>query len=336
MRDHTKMTKNKKLLLQNHDFVQNHVQFYKEIRSEKDTSDVTLAIGDQTLDAHKMILSAASSLFRNIIRKSKTSHSFIYLNGVNFEDMEALLDFIYTGQAKVPANTFKRFLATADELKVGGLMAEKDDKKKQQDTKQRKKEKNNKFDDETFNNDFQEPNSEMENSENGYMNESNETQENIYEEAELSEADITENLVEEQNIDDNTFIEMDMINESKEEKQENDDAKDIGEANEIMDPIKSEAAPKKRNKKNSLSLKEKEEMNQQIEKKLIQVFDRKLQKPVFKCLECETELNMKKPAAKAHVQGHLLNYKHKCDVCGIKKKSEKALADHMYIVHYNS
>merc|ERR1712029_879232 len=170
-------------------------------------------------------------------------------------------------------------------------MAEKDDKKKQKDTKEKKKEKNNKFIEETLNNDF--------------------------EEAEISENDNAENLVEEQNIDDNTFIEMDMINESEEEKQENDDAIDIGEANEIKDPIKSEAAPRKRNKKNSLSLKEKEEMNQQIEKKLIQVFDRKLQKPVFKCLECETELNMKKPAAKAHVQGHLLNYKHKCDVCGI-------------------
>merc|ERR1719300_497279 len=187
MRDHTKMTKNKKLLLQNHDFVQNHVQFYKEIRSEKDTADVTLAIGDQTLDAHKMILSAASNLFRTIIKKSKTSHSFIYLNGVNFEDMEALLDFIYTGQAKVPASTFKRFLATADELKVGGLMAEKDDKNR--DTKQKKKEKNNKVVEETLNNDFEEANSEMENSENGYLNESNETQENGYEETVLSEND---------------------------------------------------------------------------------------------------------------------------------------------------
>jgi len=330
------MTKNKKLLLQNHDFVQNHVQFYKEIRLEKDTADVTLAIGDQTLDAHKMILSAASNLFRTIIRKSKTSHSFIYLNGVNFEDMEALLDFIYTGQAKVPANTFKRFLATADELKVGGLMAEKDDKNKQKDTKQKKKEKNNKVVEEKFINDFEEANSEMESSEHSYLNESNETQENANEETEISENDNTEHFVEEQNDDDNTFLDMNIINEMEEEKQENDDAIDIGEAKEIKDPIKSEAEPKKRNKKNSLSLKEKEEMNQQIEKKLIQVFDRKLQKPVFKCLECETELNMKKPAAKAHVQGHLLNYKHKCDVCGIKKKSEKALADHMYIVHYNS
>merc|ERR1712189_38333 len=116
-----------------------------------------------------------------------------------------------------------------------------------QDTKQRKKEKNNKVVEETLYDDFQEPNSEMENSENGYLNESNETQENVYEEAELSEADITENLVEELNIDGNTFIEMDMINESKEEKQKNDDAIDNGEANEIKDPIKSEAAPKKRN-----------------------------------------------------------------------------------------
>merc|ERR1719300_7547 len=205
MRDHSKMTKNKKLLLQNHDFVQNHVQFYKEIRSEKDTSDVTLAIGDQTLDAHKMILSAASSLFRNIIRKSKTSHSFIYLNGVIFEDMEALLDFIYTGQAKVPANTFKRFLATADELKVGGLMAEKDDKNKQQDTKQKKKQKINKVVEETLNNDFEEANSEMENSENAYFNESNETQENVYEETVLSENDNPEHFVEEQS-NDNVFF----------------------------------------------------------------------------------------------------------------------------------
>jgi len=332
------MTKNKKLLLQNHDFVQNHVQFYKEIRLEKETSDVTLAIGDQTLDAHKMILSAASTLFRTIIRKSKTSHSFIYLNGVNMDDMEALLDFVYTGQAKVPANTFKRFLATADELKIGGLMAEKDVKSKQQHPKQKqkKKEKNTKSVEDPLNNDDERAHFEMDNSESGYFNEIDEFSEDVNEETKKSEDDNTEHLVEETNDGDNAVIEMNKINESEEEKQENDDTNDIGEAQEIKEPIKHEEAPRKRKKKTNLSLKEREEMNQEIEKKLIRVFDRKLQKPVFKCLECETEVGLNKPAAKIHVEGHLLNYKHKCDVCGTKKKSEKALADHMYIVHYNS
>ena len=120
------MTKNSEnLVLQNSDFVQNHVQFYRELMEDQEMTDITLAAEDSAIEAHKFILSATSPFFRGIIRSSRHQSPYVYLKGVKMEDLQALVTFMYTGETKVRASDIKRFLTTAHELKIAGLIKNK-------------------------------------------------------------------------------------------------------------------------------------------------------------------------------------------------------------------
>ena len=71
---------------------------FQDLRTEKELFDVTLACDDGTIEAHKVVISASSSFFRNVFKKAKQPHPFIYLRGVDYQFLEALLDYIYTGK----------------------------------------------------------------------------------------------------------------------------------------------------------------------------------------------------------------------------------------------
>ena len=73
------------------DFTSNLSLTVKDLRNDADFLDVSIACEDDTIDAHKVILSAASPFFRNILRKNKHPHPYIYLNGVKLKDMKNLI-----------------------------------------------------------------------------------------------------------------------------------------------------------------------------------------------------------------------------------------------------
>ena len=66
------------LLLEQSDFLSNYVGGFQQLRGDKDLFDVTLACEDETIDAHKVVLSACSIFFRNVFKKAKQKHPFIY------------------------------------------------------------------------------------------------------------------------------------------------------------------------------------------------------------------------------------------------------------------
>ena len=64
-----------------------------------DLTDVTLVCDDQKLlMAHTVVLSASSPVFQNIISNLSQNHSMIYLRGIQHEEMESILEFMYLGQ----------------------------------------------------------------------------------------------------------------------------------------------------------------------------------------------------------------------------------------------
>ena len=64
--------------------------------------DVTLASTDgHKFKAHKVILAAYSNVFKNMLVSEKHSHPLIFVGGIGHEVLEALLDFIYCGEAKL-------------------------------------------------------------------------------------------------------------------------------------------------------------------------------------------------------------------------------------------
>ena len=94
----------------------------KSLWKEEDFLDVTIACDDDQVNAHKVILSAASPFFHNILKRNPHSHPLLYVKGTVKKDMLALLDFIYSGEAQVLQEDLDRFMALASTLQVKGLI----------------------------------------------------------------------------------------------------------------------------------------------------------------------------------------------------------------------
>ena len=80
------MEANSKFCLQWKDYTSNFNKEFDEYRRHEDFFDVSLAVEgeDRVLAAHKIVLSAASDFFKNMLRKHKHEHPLIYLTEVKF------------------------------------------------------------------------------------------------------------------------------------------------------------------------------------------------------------------------------------------------------------
>jgi len=111
-----------KLCLKWNDFQENVNTAFGSLRSDNEFSDVTLACEDgQQIGAHKVILAATSPFFHNLFRKNKHPHPLIYMRGLKSEDLVAIVDFLYYGEANVYQENIDAFLAIAEELNLKGL-----------------------------------------------------------------------------------------------------------------------------------------------------------------------------------------------------------------------
>ena len=111
-----------KLCLKWNDFQENINSAFGSLRKDNELFDVTLACEDgQQVEAHKVILSMSSPLFQNLLKKNKHNHPLIYMRGMKSEDLIAIVDFLYYGEANVFQENLDSFLAIADELKLKGL-----------------------------------------------------------------------------------------------------------------------------------------------------------------------------------------------------------------------
>ena len=111
-----------KLCLQWNDFQDNVKSAFQSLRDEQDFSDVTLACEDgEQVEAHKVILAASSPFFQNLLKRTKHPHPLIFMKGVQSQDLVAVIDFIYLGEANVYQENLDSFLAIAEELKLKGL-----------------------------------------------------------------------------------------------------------------------------------------------------------------------------------------------------------------------
>merc|ERR1712202_6705 len=103
------------------DFESNISNAFRELRDDKDFFDVTLACDDEQIQAHKVILSACSVFFRNILRRNPHQHPLLYMKGVKYTDLQSVLNFMYHGEVNVAQEELNSFLAVAEDLKVKGL-----------------------------------------------------------------------------------------------------------------------------------------------------------------------------------------------------------------------
>ena len=117
------MNTSEKLCLNWNNFKESISQAFGDLRKDKDLSDVTLACEDgQQVEAHKVVLIASSPFFLNILKRNKHPHPLIYMKGVKSENLSAMVDFFYHGEANVSQESLKSFLTLAEELHVSDLI----------------------------------------------------------------------------------------------------------------------------------------------------------------------------------------------------------------------
>ena len=109
-----------KFCLRWNDFERNISSAFKDIRDAKEFFDITIACEDEQLQAHKVILSACSPFFKNVLRRNHHQHPLLYLKGVSYRDMEAVLNFMYHGEVNVAQDDLNSFLQVAEDLRVKG------------------------------------------------------------------------------------------------------------------------------------------------------------------------------------------------------------------------
>ena len=94
----------------------------KELMMNEDFSDVTLVTEDKKyIKAHMNILGAASPFFRDMLQKERSSSPTIYLRGIQFSEIESIMQFIYLGEATFFEERMDEFLAVAKSLEIKEL-----------------------------------------------------------------------------------------------------------------------------------------------------------------------------------------------------------------------
>ena len=95
------MTSTEKFCLRWNEFEKNISFALRDFKEEKDFYDVILAVEDKQVEAHKIIISACSPFFKNVLRTHKHKAPLLYLKGVRYKDLLGLLDFMYYGEVNL-------------------------------------------------------------------------------------------------------------------------------------------------------------------------------------------------------------------------------------------
>ena len=103
-------------------FEQNVKQSFNILLQNQEFCDVTLACEDgHQIEAHKVVLTAGSSFFRNILLQAKHPHPFIYLYGIKKDQLDKIMNFVYVGETTVAGEELDSFLQVAKDLRIKGL-----------------------------------------------------------------------------------------------------------------------------------------------------------------------------------------------------------------------
>ena len=87
------------------DFYSNVTSRLSTVMKEPSFSDVTLVSDDQkNFQAHRFVLSSFSPVLNKIFLNNPHPHPLVYLRGVNHEELDSILQFIYLGKASVEVN----------------------------------------------------------------------------------------------------------------------------------------------------------------------------------------------------------------------------------------
>ena len=105
-----------------HNYSDHLKSLMKELMMNEDFSDVTLVTEDKKqINANISVLSACSSIFKDVLKKEKNTNPIMYLRGIQYSEMESIMQFIYLGEATFYEERMDEFLAVAKSLEIREL-----------------------------------------------------------------------------------------------------------------------------------------------------------------------------------------------------------------------
>ena len=117
------MVHTKRINLTWHTFQGTTSNTFNNLFEDKDFTDVTLVCDeDKQIKAHKVILSSGSSFFRKILTRNPHQHPLVYLRGLTYSDLLAVVKFLYFGEIEIFQDNLDNFMLIAKELEIEGLM----------------------------------------------------------------------------------------------------------------------------------------------------------------------------------------------------------------------
>ena len=87
-----------------------------------------LTVDNKQINAHKVILSSCSPLFRNILMRNPHQNPLLYMKDIKMYDLNLLLKYIYHGECNVSNEKLDNFLIIREQLKINrfGFLSVKD------------------------------------------------------------------------------------------------------------------------------------------------------------------------------------------------------------------
>ena len=116
------MTSLEKLCLQWNEYQNIFIKAFRDLRNDEALTDVTLVCEDgKQIKAHKVVLASTSPFFLDLLKRNKHPHPLVYMKGIKSENIFALVDFLYRGEANVFEENLDSFLELAEEMRLLGL-----------------------------------------------------------------------------------------------------------------------------------------------------------------------------------------------------------------------
>src|SRR5277367_6558342 len=96
-------------------------KMFEEMLQRNELLDVSLCCDGETIKAHRLVLSAASPYFRKVFADNPCSHPVVIMRDFHYDDVAALVEFMYRGDTYIRRERLREFLRTAQALQIKGL-----------------------------------------------------------------------------------------------------------------------------------------------------------------------------------------------------------------------
>ncbi|XP_043192143.1 protein bric-a-brac 1-like [Amphibalanus amphitrite] len=92
---------------------------FEGLRQDEELLDMTLCCEGKKIKAHRVMLSACSPFFRELLKENPCQHPVFMLRDVSYRDLWSAIEFVYKGEVNVRQADLATFLKTAEMLQLG-------------------------------------------------------------------------------------------------------------------------------------------------------------------------------------------------------------------------